>query len=167
MLKEIKIEDLNINPFTLILKKWMLISAKKEDKVNTMTASWGEVGANWGKYVATIYIRDSRYTLEFVDHNDFFSLCFFDESQREKLSYLGKHSGRDEDKIQTVGLTVEEIDNVPYFKEANLVFICKKLYRGHIEREEFIDKSLTTKWYSDNDYHVEFIGEIVKVLKGD
>ena len=73
---ETTVEALTVNPFTLINKGWMLITAGTEQKHNTMTASWGSVGELWGKYVSTIYIRPQRYTLEFVEKQDFYSLCF-------------------------------------------------------------------------------------------
>ena len=38
---EIKAEELKDNPFDLIGKQWMLITAGNEEKCNTMTASWG------------------------------------------------------------------------------------------------------------------------------
>ena len=39
MLKEIRKEDLQLNPFTEIGKGWMLICAGDADKHNAMTAS--------------------------------------------------------------------------------------------------------------------------------
>ena len=38
-MKEITCEELNENAFDLIGKDWMLFTAKKDGKVNTMTAS--------------------------------------------------------------------------------------------------------------------------------
>ena len=52
----------------------MLITAKNQSRVNTMTASWGGVGILWGKPVAFVFIRQSRYTKEFVDASATFSL---------------------------------------------------------------------------------------------
>ena len=52
MKKEIKPEELTKNPFHMIGKEWMLVTAEKDGKVNTMTASWGGVGIMWGKPVA-------------------------------------------------------------------------------------------------------------------
>ena len=84
-LKEVKIEDLTFNPFTKIGKEWMLITAGDEKKSNTMTASWGGVGIMWGKNVATAYIRPQRYTKEFVDAEDMYTLSFFKEEYRKAL----------------------------------------------------------------------------------
>ena len=83
-----------MKPFEKIGSQWMLISAEKDGKVNTMTASWGGVGVLWGKNVVTVYIRPQRYTKEFVDANDTFTLSFFDGNYMKELGYLGKVSGR-------------------------------------------------------------------------
>ena len=64
---EITCEALNENAFQMIGKDWLLLTAKKDGKVNTMTASWGGVGVMWGKQVAFLFIRPQRYTKEFVD----------------------------------------------------------------------------------------------------
>ena len=84
------IDMLNMNPFTKIGKEWALISAGDKNKCNTMTVSWGGVGVLWGKNVVYIFIRDSRYTKEFIDNGEFFSMSFFDEKYRDALSYLRK-----------------------------------------------------------------------------
>ena len=81
--REISVEQLKDNPFTLINKDWMLITAGDAEKHNTMTASWGGVGELWGKYVSTIYIRPQRYTLEFVEREEYYSLCFFGPEYRQ------------------------------------------------------------------------------------
>ena len=83
---EIKPEELKDNPFDLIGKQWMLISAGNEEKCNTMTASWGGLGVIWGEPTATVYIRQTRYTKEFVDNSDYFTLSIFDMNKEQKNS---------------------------------------------------------------------------------
>ena len=90
--KEISIDTLKINPFHKISKEWMLITAGDEKKSNTMTASWGGVGIMWGKNVATAYIRPQRYTKEFVDNSEYFTLSFLPEEKREALNVCGRVS---------------------------------------------------------------------------
>ena len=86
-LKEQNIEDFICNPFFKIGKEWMLITAGTKEKINTMTASWGSLGVMWGKNVAFTFIRPQRYTKEFIDDNNTFSLCFFPEEYKKDLSY--------------------------------------------------------------------------------
>ena len=154
----------NINPFQRIGQDWMLISAEREGKVNTMTASWGMMGVFWGKNVVTVGIRPQRFTKEFVDANDTFTISFFDESYRKALNICGSVSGRDKDKIKEAGLTPYFVDGTAAFEEANLILVCKKMYHGDILPENFEDETIDTKWYPQKDYHTMYISEILKVL---
>jgi len=163
-MKEIKIDEFKENPFTMIGKDWMLITAEKDGKTNTMTASWGGVGVIWGKNAATVYIRNSRYTKEFVDNGDHFSLCIMPEKYRNELAYCGKISGRDEDKIAKCGFTVEHDSETPYLKEARMVLVCKKLFAQEMKPESFTESGLVDQFYGDKNWHVMYIAEIEKIL---
>lgn len=163
--KEINVTQLDMNPFTKISKQWMLITAGDEKKSNTMTASWGSVGFIWNKNAITMYIRPQRYTKEFVDANDTLSVSFLPEQYRAALNLCGTVSGRDEDKITNAGLTLAYDNGTPYFEEAELVLVCKKMYVQEMKPEGFLEKSFDTTYYSAKDYHYVYIAEIQKVLK--
>lgn len=159
------IDMLNMNPFTKIGKEWALISAGDKNKCNTMTVSWGGVGVLWGKNVVYIFIRDSRYTKEFIDNGEFFSMSFFNEKYRDALSYCGKESGRNvDDKFKGAGLTPAFRHNIPYPDEANLVLLCRKMAAMPITEDTFVDPQIMPKWYSDNDMHVMYVGEIIEAV---
>ncbi|MBP3561695.1 MAG: flavin reductase family protein [Treponema sp.] len=163
-MKQIEINEFSENPFKLIGSDWMLITAKKGEKTNLMTASWGGVGILWNKPVATIYVRPQRYTKEFIDNEEYFSLCVLPEEYRQILNYCGTKSGRDEDKIAETKLTIDESEKAPIFKESRLVLICKKLYAQDLTEQSFIDKSLVEKNYQAKDFHTMYIAEIEKIL---
>lgn len=168
-MKEITIEEfakVSENPFKLIGKDWMLITAENGEKVNAMTASWGGVGVLWNKNVVTVYIRESRFTKELIDATDSFSLCFLPESQKQTLGYFGKVSGRNEDKIEKSGLTVEHDEKTPYFKESRLVLKCRKLYCQKMNAESFSEnaKGIIDVCYKDGDWHCMYIAEIQKIF---
>lgn len=135
--KEAAVESLQFNPFTKIGKEWMLITAGDEKKHNTMTASWGGVGIMWGKQVVTAYIRPQRYTKEFVDAEGLFTLSFYSEKYRNALNICGSKSGRDCDKEKEAGLTPMYVDGTTAFEEADMVFVCRKLYRQEMAPEYF------------------------------
>lgn len=163
--KEINIKDFSPNPFE-IKDKWMLISAAKADgTVNTMTASWGSFGIMWNKEVVFIVIRPQRFTREFVESSESLSLTFFDDSYKKALAYLGKASGRDEDKITKAGLSVAMDNDVPYFEEAERVIFAKKLFVQRIEEAAFLDEKIIDRWYPEKDFHYLYIAEITKVLE--
>lgn len=161
---EISPEKFDQSPFRIIGHDWMLVTAKKADKVNTMTASWGGLGVMWAKNVSFIVIRPQRFTKEFIDSSEQFSLSFLDGSFKKQLGYLGTVSGRDEDKIGKTELTVSYDNGVPYFDEAKTIIICKKLYAQEYKPECFIDTELDSKFYPDSDHHTLYISEIQKIL---
>lgn len=163
-MKELGAEEFNKNPFQLIGREWMLVTAKKGDKMNTMTAAWGGLGIMWDKNVAFIVIRPSRYTKEFIDSADTLSLTFYDKEYKKQLAYLGSVSGRDEDKISKSNFTVVYEGETPYFKEANLAIICKKLFRQEFTPDSFVENGLVEKYYPGKDYHTLYIAEIEKFL---
>ena len=161
---EIKPEQFEYSPFKLIGEDWMLITAEKEGELNSMTASWGGLGVMWNKNVAYIAIRPQRYTKEFVDGSDTFSLTFFGPDFKKALAYIGSTSGRDEDKIEKTGLTVLRNEGVPFFEEANIVILCKKLYAEKYKPECFMSQKLNDVMYPDNDQHTLYIAEVTKIL---
>lgn len=152
------------NTFSQIGEKWMLITAGNKEKFNTMTASWGMMGILWTKDVATAFVRPQRYTFEFLEKNDYYTLSFFESKYKKQLSYCGRNSGRNVDKIKETGLTPIFDEQAPYFKEASTVFICKKIYGQFISPEGFIDVDLD-KNYENKDYHKMYVGEIIKCLE--
>lgn len=166
-LRHIKPEDLNESTFRLIGKDWMLVTAERDGKTNTMTASWGGFGVMWGKNVAFTVIRPQRYTKEFIDAAECYSLSFYDEQYRDKLVYLGKVSGRDEDKISKAGLTLLHEQGAPYFGEAKLTIICKKLFAQPYLPENFIDGETPERWYPTADYHTLYISEVMDIFTGE
>jgi flavin reductase (DIM6/NTAB) family NADH-FMN oxidoreductase RutF len=123
------------------------------------------MGHLWNKDVVYIFVRPGRYTYEFLEKSDDFTLTFFEDKYRKELTYLGKISGRDENKIQTVGFSPVVKDESPYFEEGKLVVKCKKIYKQKLDKDCFLDPMID-KFYSD-DYHYMYIGEIVEVLKKD
>lgn len=163
-MRELNIEEINDNVFKKIGKEWMLVGAKDGSKANAMTASWGGLGVMWGKNVAFVFIRQTRYTKGLIDASGKLSLSFFDEKYKPMLGYMGKASGKDEDKIANAGLNMVEGYDLPVFEEAAMTLICKCLYSQKMNAESFLDKTCIDKWYGDNNYHTMYVVEIEKVL---
>lgn len=161
--KELEVSEFMCNPFSKIGNEWMLITSGNKKNFNTMTASWGSLGVMWGKNVVFTFIRPQRFTKGFIDSNDKFSICFFNENYKKILSYLGTTSGRYENKIKKSGLIPVFLDNTPCFYQSELVFICKKVYKQDLCPEYFLDNTLNSKWYHSKDYHSMYVSEIEKI----
>lgn len=158
------IDLLELNPFTKIGKEWALLSSGSKANANTMTISWGGLGVLWGKNVAFVFVRDSRYSKELLDNGDFFSLTFLPEEYRDSLNYCGSHSGRNIDKFTEAGLTMSVRHGIPYADEGNLVLLCQKISATRITEDSFLIPEIKEKWYADGDMHTMYIAEIIEVM---
>lgn len=162
--KEINPEIITDNPFRLLDKDWMLITAgiaNSNRTFNTMTASWGGLGILWNKKVAICFVRPTRYTYEFIEKNELYTLSFFEKKYREALNICGTQSGRSVDKVAEAGLTAFEIKpGAVTFNEARMVLVCKKLYTQDLDPERFIDQTIESH-YPGKDYHRMYIGDII------
>ena len=163
-MKEIRVNELENNVYTLLNEKWALVTAGTQEKCNTMTVSWGGFGIFWNKPVATIYIRPQRYTKEFIDGEETFSISVLPEQFRDALKLCGSQSGRDVDKFQKAGITPAFEAETPYIAEAELVMVCRKLCEGDIDPATFTDQKYDDVNYPNKDYHRYYIAEIEKVL---
>lgn len=168
-MQEISVKELNLNPMTMISDEWLLITAGSlEDGYNTMTACWGHMGAIWGHGkglpTAIVYVRPQRYTKEFLDRENLYTLSFFPGKYKRQLGYLGTHSGRNEDKIKNVGLTPLFGDGYTYFSEAKLTLVCRKIYHAPLMESGFADRAIMEDNYPERDFHDMYIGEIIKVF---
>ncbi|MDO4977323.1 MAG: flavin reductase [Eubacteriales bacterium] len=160
--QKVDINKLPFNPFEMIGNEWTLITAEKDGVVNTMTASWGTTGVFWGKNVIQVGIRPQRYTKEFVDAANVFTVSFFGGDYKKELGYLGSVSGRDEDKIAKVDFHVANVEEgAPSFEEAKLVLVCKPLMVTNLDPANFKDAEIDEKWYANKDYHVMYTAEII------
>lgn len=161
MFKSISPKEIDGNLIRAIADEYMLISAGDEGGFNMMTASWGFMGEMWGNDCAIAMIRPQRYTWQFVEKSDRFTLSFYGDN-KDIHKICGSKSGRDVDKAALAGLDPVFSDGTVYFEQARLVLICKKQYVGQLEEGCFTDKE-PLKWYN-GDLHYMVIGKIEKVL---
>lgn len=161
MFKKINPKEISENAIKLIGTDWALVSAGNPDSFNSMTVSWGGIGEIWGKDVVFIFIRPNRYTYEFIEKNELFSVCFFHEKYRKSLQICGAKSGRDGDKLGLTDFNAQFTSNLtPIFKEAKLALECKKMYADFIKSECFLDKTQIARWYGDNSFHKMYVASI-------
>lgn len=157
-------KELNENIFKLIEDDWMLITAGDSEKANTMTASFGGFGVLCYKNVATIFVRPERYTYDFLENNQTFTLSFFTNEYKNKLAYCGRTSGRDEDKFKKCGFTLEYSQNgTPLITQAKINIECKIMYKQDMEKDCFTNMECYEKTYSKGGMHRMYIGEILSI----
>ena len=145
-------------------KKWALLTAGTEGSFNTMTISWGGLGTLWGKPVATVYVRTSRYTHDFMDSNGYFTVSFYPEECRKVLGVLGSKSGREMDKMKESGLTPTKAGDSMSFKEAEVTLVCKKLFKQQLDVAN-MPEDVAKAMYEGQAPHDMYIGEIVDIIR--
>ena len=161
--KTINPKEIKDNLIKCFAEEWSLVTAGNNDGYNMMTASWGFVGEMWGEDAACVVIRPGRYTMEFIEKNDYFTISFYG-GNREIHKICGSKSGRDINKTKECGLTPVTSEKYVYFKEARLVLVVKKQFVQQMEETSFIDKAVLPRYYPEKDYHYMVIGKIEKVL---
>ena len=150
--------------FSAFDKKWALLTAGNMNSFNTMTISWGGLGTLWGKPAATVYVRKSRYTHEFMDSSDYFTVSFYPEACRKTLGVLGSRSGRDMDKMHGSGLTPVAAGPAVSFAEAECTLVCKKLFMQALDPAN-IPGEIVDALYKTDAPHDMYIGEVVEIIK--
>jgi flavin reductase (DIM6/NTAB) family NADH-FMN oxidoreductase RutF len=168
--KPIAIEDFTIQEYRFFEIDWLLLTSGDfaAAKYNAMTISWGSLGVMWNKPFVQVVVRPQRYTFEFIERYDTFTLCAFPRQYHPALSLLGTKSGRDGDKIGQAGLSplASTCVAAPSYAEAGLVLECRKIYWQDYDPAHFLDPAIA-KNYPAQDYHRAYFGEILAVLGSD
>lgn len=162
--KQIPFDQLFVKTHHLWNKQWLLLTSGDfaAGQFNAMTVGWGSLGTMWGRPFAQVVVRPIRYTYEFMEQYDTFTLCAFPERYRKALQLLGTSSGRDGDKIAAAGLTPIASTQVaaPGFAEAELIVECRKIYWDDLDPVHFLDPDIERN-YPHKHYHRIYFGQIV------
>ena len=163
----------NINPWDYApqilnnIKKGILLTTQADGEVDSMVIGWGMMGVEWLKDIFIVYVRQSRHTLTLLDKNPEFTINVpLGEIDPEVLRVCGTLSGRDMDKIKTLGLhTVPgQTVSVPAIKELPLTLECKVIYRQDQDlsllEQPSIDRCYKPGTPNEKDFHTAYYGQI-------
>ena len=158
----------NFNPFTWFKGSGLLLASGDVRRHNAMTIGWGALGNVWREDVNTItvYVAPARYTYEFMERYQYFTVMVFDEDRKDVLEYMGTHSGRDGDKEAALGLHVAYTEHgAPYYLEAREVYECEVIYRDGFDQRGF--EEIPRKRYENfpAGVHHMYIGRILSAKR--
>lgn len=154
-------------------KTGVLLTTKADDKVNSMTISWGTLGIEWAKPIFTVFVRENRFTKAQLSKNPEFTINIpYGEFNKKILGVCGTQSGHAVDKIKELNLTLESPSkiSVPGIKELPLTLECKVVYQQtqaeqditEANRKMFYPQDVDSSFHGANkDYHTVYYGEIV------
>lgn len=153
------------------LQKGVLLTSRAGDRLNTMTIGWGMLGIEWNKPIFIAYVRESRFTREFLDETGEFTVNIPQgENVGSVLSYCGRHSGRDTQKLEALGLTPEEpeVISVPGIRQLPLTLECRVLMR-QVQQAGDLPQQIQSRFYPEQDghqdRHIAYYGEIVAAYR--
>lgn len=164
--------------FDMFREQWGLVTAGSIDRFNACTVSWGSLGTLWTKSgkngsVVTVYLYPARYTQQVMTESDTFTVSFFPESCKRALEIMGSRSGRDGDKTKAAGLTPIPMGGGVAYEEADLTFLCKKLYQHQFSKDDIAEDVQAYYQANPKAYPVDengewqphwmFVGEIIEV----
>lgn len=145
----------------------LLLAAGDEQQSNAMTIGWGGIGTLWRKTAVTVYVAQMRYTKQFMDNSQYFTVMAFGERKEEILEYMGSKSGRDGDKARALNLHTAYTENgTPYYVEADMVLECRTMYAAPFDPQYFKD-DVPKQMYANfpAGLHTMYIGEVVNAWK--
>lgn len=167
-MKKIELDQLSFDALTKTHRELAVLAAGEPGHFNMMTIGWATYGTLWREPVTTVYVRHSRYTHEFTEQYDRYSVTFLKPGHEKLLgTTLGRQSGRDIDKMHDSGLTPVFVDGVPCFEEAALTLVCEKVYRGEITEDQFVDQKPVEQYYADHDMHTFYVGRVLAAYVAD
>ena len=162
-LHSVEIKNLAPEMFRVFGTQNALLTAGNQEKCNTMTVGWCQIGVLWNVPVCTAYVRPERYTYEFTEANDYFTVSVLPAEYKKTMAVCGTKSGRDMDKIAECGLTVCYGEgDAPYFEEAELVLVCKKLYVQDMDASCVLEDETSLPFYKQGGWHRAYVGKIVE-----
>lgn len=158
----------NLNPFTWFKGDGLLLASGDVRRHNAMTIGWGALGNVWSHNVNTItvYVAPARYTYEFMERYQYFTVMVFDEDRKHVLEFMGTHSGRDVNKEKELGLHVAYTEHgAPYYLEAREVYECEVIYRDPFDPRGF--EEIPRKRYENfpAGIHHVYIGKILSARR--
>ncbi|MDY3985412.1 flavin reductase family protein [Dysosmobacter sp.] len=145
-----------------------LLTAGDRTGCNTMTIGWCQLGRLWGLNTCTVYVRPERYTYQFMEDHDYFTVSVLPLSHKQTtMQVCGTQSGRDLDKIKTCGLTLRYgAGEAPFFDEAEWVLVCKKLYAQDMTPECVKDERIFQSYTpAKGGWHRLYVGEVLEAYQ--
>jgi flavin reductase (DIM6/NTAB) family NADH-FMN oxidoreductase RutF len=133
---------------------------------NPMTVGWATFGIIWGKPVATVLVRPSRFTFHFMEEEQDFSINVMTDDFAKEVAYCGSHSGRDGDKIEECGLTLTKGNRIeaPFIDESIVHYECRRVHRNNVLNPD-LDGGIVRTYYPAGDFHRIYYGEVLGVYR--
>ena len=163
-LHRLEVSSLTPEVFSVFASNNALVTAGDKTACNTMTIGWCQLGRLWGLPACTVYVRPERYTYQFTESHDYFTVSVLPASEKRTMQLCGAQSGRDIDKIRECGLTLcYGAGDAPFFDEAEWVLVCRKVYAQDMNEACVTAGDHILPYYGEKGgWHRMYVGEVVE-----
>jgi flavin reductase (DIM6/NTAB) family NADH-FMN oxidoreductase RutF len=146
----------------------LLGSFDAQGKGNLMTIGWGSMGMVWGVPTWMVLVRPSRHTFSCIEHSGCFTVNVTTEEQSMACVVCGSQSGRDVDKFEQAGLTMQRAGSVlaPVAGECPIHYECQVIHSNDVLPSKLTDE-IRGGSYQDGDYHRVYIGKILRTVAAE
>jgi flavin reductase (DIM6/NTAB) family NADH-FMN oxidoreductase RutF len=143
----------------------LLVVPDTRRPANVMTIGWALWGQIWGKPMAMVLVRPSRYSFDLINRAGVFTVCRMPAGFDKAVLRCGTVSGRDVDKVAEQGwhTATAETQPVPYLVEAALHVECHTVLTAQVTDK--LAQPFLKGYYPQGDLHTMYIGEMTGVFK--
>ena len=162
MLELVTADKLQLDIFSVFGTNNGLLMAGDKNDARVMTIGWANPGRTWNIPTCIVYVRPERYTYEYMERFDYFTVSVLPMALHDKVIYCGIHSGRDTDKIKNCGFPLQYgMGEAPFIASADWTLVCKKLYVQDLSPKGVTD-SRVLRSYTREGWHRMYIGQVVE-----
>jgi flavin reductase (DIM6/NTAB) family NADH-FMN oxidoreductase RutF len=138
----------------------LLASTRADGTSNVMTIGWASIGVIWGLPVMVVLVRPSRYTYQFVEASQVFTVNVPTQAMRAYVNMCGTKSGRDVDKLAEVATSMGQRVEALVLDECPLVYECKVVHSNDVIPANLVP-DVARRSYPHGDYHRLYYGHIL------
>ena len=127
----------------------------------------GWIGIGYAKPIFTVYVKPERYTYQFIDKREIFTVSYIDKQLFGKFAVYGSKSGKDINKEEASGSHIKFLDDVGItFEEVTEVYVCKIIAKAQITENDVSQEIINNynkylNLYFSTYPHSFYIGEII------
>ncbi|MBN1577899.1 MAG: flavin reductase family protein [Chitinispirillaceae bacterium] len=142
------------------IRNGAFLTVQAGDRINVMTIGWASFGFLWGRPIASIMVRKTRFTFSLIEKSGEFTISVPQTDMSAALNFCGSNTGKSIDKFKACNLELFPGKKVktPVIKLHGIHFECAIVYKSAIEPKHLIESY--THLYPEKDYHTIYYGEI-------
>jgi flavin reductase (DIM6/NTAB) family NADH-FMN oxidoreductase RutF len=138
----------------------LLASTRRDGRSNAMTIGWATIGIIWGLPVMVVLVRPSRYTYQFIEESQVFTVNVPSARMRDFVDLCGTKSGRDVDKLAQVATSEGQKVRSVTIDDCPLVYECQVVHWNDVQPDA-LAAEVSARAYRRGDFHRLYYGQIL------